>query len=90
MKIGVKTLALFGAIGLFTIGLTVLADVAPPSDYEEECTIAKKCSSGQQCLECPGSYEDYSSTPFCEKTYGRIGYTNQCKTWGASFWKEIW
>ena len=90
MKIETETLALLGAIGLFTVSPTVLADVAPPSDYVEECTIEKQCSPGQQCLECPGSYEDYDSTPFCEKTYGSMGYTKQCTTWGGSFWEEIW
>jgi MYXO-CTERM domain-containing protein len=60
---------------------SVRADLAPPSDYVEQCTIAKQQGRDMECVTCSATHSQACSVP---------GYTRQCTTRGASAWTEIW
>ena len=77
----------------FTVSLAVLgvsgsalADLPPPDDYVETCTVAQQQRSGETCLDCDVSYVDFDA---CANTYEPEGYTKRCQTWGASVYSEV-
>jgi hypothetical protein len=90
MKTKKSVAIVLGLMGFSVVNSIAYADVAPPGDYVESCTIEKTCPEGQECLACPGSYKDYTDTPYCEKTYSGSGYSKACRSWGGSAWTEIW
>lgn len=65
-----------------------LADVPPPPDYVESCTVAKVQQAGQECVSCGDSY--HAKPKACAGRLASQGYTEQCRTAGASTWDEIW
>lgn len=65
----------------------VRADVPPPSDYVESCTVAKQQTAGKQCVSCNAWHGERDK---CEKSLGTKGYEHVCKGWGASSWDEVW
>ncbi len=82
------------AVGLLTACLAILgaarsaqADVAPPDDYVETCTVEEQQGAGETCVTCQVSYEDFEA---CATTYEPQGYTKRCKTAGASFYSEVY
>lgn len=64
-----------------------LADVAPPPDYVETCTVDKQQKDGLTCKECSTGRE---TSDKCKNEWGAKGYTKACKALGATVWKEIW
>jgi hypothetical protein len=63
------------------------ADVPPPPDYVETCTIEKQQTATAECLECRTWVSHMnrcanSLVPYC--------FTKSCKTRGASAWTEVW
>ncbi len=62
------------------------ADVAPPPDYTEQCTVAKQQQDGMTCKSCSAGVSDNK----CKSEWEPKGYKKACKTWGATVWKEIW
>jgi MYXO-CTERM domain-containing protein len=65
----------------------VKADVAPPDDYEERCTLERTCPKGKECVLCPASRRDLDA---CSKQLEEHGFVMKCQSWGASVWDEIW
>jgi len=63
------------------------ADIPPPKDYVEKCTVEKQSGSGRVCHDC----RSYFGNPpdYCAKVLGG-GLTYACKTYGASVWTEVW
>jgi hypothetical protein len=90
MRTKTTVLAVLGSIGVAAGGAIARADIAPPPDYVESCTLEKTCPAGEECVLCPADYRDYSSTPVCEKNLESLSYVKKCKSYGASFWKEVW
>jgi MYXO-CTERM domain-containing protein len=70
----------------FTLSAPARADVVDP-DYEETCTISKQQKDGESCVECSASVSDSKA---CETAHSSDGYTERCKTRGASAWVELW
>ena len=63
------------------------ADVPPPDDYVEECTVEKQQKPGMECNTCGAWHGDREA---CDKSLGTQGYRKMCKGWGASSWTEVW
>jgi hypothetical protein len=63
------------------------ADVPPPEDYVETCTLDQQQKPGEECVACQATYFDDPNP--CQEQYGPLGYSNRCKSWGTSH-TEIW
>ena len=86
-----------GALSLLLLSaVTANADVAPPDDYKETCTLKKQHFNDTECFECRmdvrGSIADAGDDGYCqsEETYTADGYEKKCKSRGGSVWTEIW
>lgn len=66
---------------------TATADVAPPEDYVESCTLEKQQKPGEDCVECSATYFDNPNP--CEAQYANRGYAHRCSSWGTAH-TEIW
>ncbi len=64
-----------------------LADVAPPDDYVETCTLAIQQVPGTECQLCEVTSDNFD---VCSEQYAGTEYARVCATWGASFYDEIW
>jgi hypothetical protein len=62
------------------------ADIAPPRDYVEKCSIEAQQKSGEQCRLCGGSFRGREEC----KQLASQGYRERCRTYGASVWQEVW
>ncbi|MFT5685837.1 MAG: hypothetical protein ACI8RZ_006791 [Myxococcota bacterium] len=60
------------------------ADIPPPGSYVETCTVEIQCgeAEGTTCSGWHGGRED------CEALEAK-GWTEMCKTYGASVWSEV-
>ncbi len=63
-----------------------LADVPPPPDYVESCTVAKQESATTECLACAAYY---GATTRCQTMLASYCYSKVCNTRGASAWTEV-
>lgn len=63
-----------------------LADIPPPDDYVETCTVAQACEG--EGVACGDAY--FGDRGACARQYAEQGYTRACKTRGASTWTEVW
>ncbi len=68
--------------------VTALADVAPPPDYVESCTLANHQRPATECQLCGDAY--HGEPEACRNKLGATGYTRSCRTSGASVWNEVW
>jgi hypothetical protein len=67
------------------------ADVAPPAGYVERCTLDETCPLGKECVLCPADFQDVNQrTSVCETNLGSLGFVKQCRSRGASVWREVW
>lgn len=66
--------------------LPARADVPPPPDYVENCTVAKQQTATTECLECR-AYHGASSR--CQTMLAPYCFTKICKTYGASVWSDV-
>ena len=81
--------------GVIMVGLALMvgettaarADIPPPNDYVETCTVAKQQEGGKVCVACDALHGERDK---CEKSVGTQGYAHVCKGWGASAWTEVW
>ena len=64
------------------------ADIPPPPGYVEGCTAAKQQKRGETCIECRDAY--HADREACTRKWTQQGYTQRCKTSGASVWTEVW
>ncbi|MBN1609835.1 MAG: hypothetical protein JW940_24595 [Polyangiaceae bacterium] len=63
------------------------ADVAPPEDYVETCTLEQQQKPGEECVACQATYFDNPNP--CQEKYDPLGYSQRCSSWGTSH-TEIW
>lgn len=75
------------ALCLSLVPAVAHADVPPPDDYVETCTVEKQAVPGLECQSCSAWHGERDA---CDKTLGQEGYRRMCKSWGASAWSEIW
>ncbi|HJX66178.1 MAG TPA: hypothetical protein VJ860_19740 [Polyangia bacterium] len=85
-KIWYFGLALIAA-GSLTLAGAARADIPPPPDYVETCTLANKQTPTSECLACAADYNNFGRcgpllSPYC--------YSKVCQTWGGSAHTEIW
>ena len=76
---------LVGAFGLASA--PARADLPPPADYVESCTVEHQSAAGKECVLCGEAY--YAKPDACER-HKAGGYEKSCRTRGASTWKEVW
>lgn len=67
---------------LVLIAQLAMADIPPPPDYVESCTVANHGEGCQSCSAYHGGREA------CEALEAE-GYVRRCKTRGASVWSEV-
>jgi hypothetical protein len=79
--------AILSCAPLVVLSGAVRADVAPPPDYKESCTLRAYLGRGEDCEECRAWHGDVAA---CERTLGPRGMERRCRTRGASSWNEIW
>lgn len=75
------------AIALATPSLSARADIPPPEGYVETCTLEKQQKPDTECLSCDAWHGEHDK---CEKLHGASGYTQACRSGGASTWSEVW
>lgn len=63
------------------------ADLPPPPNYVEKCTVENQQQPEEACKVC-GTY--LGARDRCEKEFGTKGYSFRCRTYGASVWREVW
>ena len=69
------------------VASTAWADVAPPPDYVEECTVDQQEGANETCISC----NTYHGEPdACSDEWAPQGYEHRCNTAGASVWDEVW
>jgi hypothetical protein len=67
--------------------LPAWADVPPPDDYVETCTVAKQETSTTECLTCRAYY---GATTRCQTMLEPFCFSKTCKSYGASGWNEVY
>ena len=75
------------SLALLLVAATASADVAPPPGYAGSCTVEKQQKKGEECTSCSAWHGERDK---CQKELGAQGYTQRCKTRGASVWSEVW
>ena len=75
------------AIASSMVSNAALADIPPPRDYVEGCTVERVQKPGERCSSCSAWHGERDA---CEKSLGKAGYEHRCSTLGASVWSEIW
>src|SRR5690349_24233643 len=63
------------------------ADLAPPADFVETCTLEKQASAGQECQACRAYYGNHDH---CSNSLSALGFAQKCRSRGASTWSEVW
>jgi hypothetical protein len=79
--------SMFAALAALSAASNAMADVAPPPNYVERCSIDKVQQSAEHCESCRAWHGDPEA---CSKSLGAQGYQHRCRTNGASAWSEIW
>jgi hypothetical protein len=64
-----------------------VADMPPPAESVETCTLEKQQQSGEECLMCGASDGDPAK---CQKRLAPRGYQRRCRGSGESAWLEAW
>ena len=75
------------SLAVLLFSASSLADIAPPPGYVEQCTVEKQQKKGEECKSCSAWHGERDK---CEKELGTQGYTQRCKSRGASAWSEVW
>lgn len=70
---------------LLLLATFALADLPPPDDFVETCTVAQQALDGKECVSCNANFGGREDCEAHEKT----GYKAACKTYGASVWSEV-
>jgi hypothetical protein len=67
---------------------SALGDVAPPGGRKGgTCNPADQSKDGLECLGCRAYFKNRDH---CEYALGVYGFTQSCRTPGASTWREVW
>ncbi len=88
-----KRLTVLGSASVLTVlaafcASPAHADVAPPPDYVEQCTVTNHQGPRSECVKCGDAY--HGEPEACSSRYAAAGYTRSCRTGGASTWDEVW
>jgi len=75
------------AAGSLTLAGAARADIPPPPDYVETCTLANQQTATSECLACAADYNNFGR---CSPLLSPYCYSKVCKTWGASAYTELW
>ena len=67
-----------------------LADTPPPPGYEETCTVELREQAGTTCKACEASPGAGGDPDVCKKKFASTKFTYVCRTYGGSFWTEVW
>lgn len=78
--------AILTTLSLSLLTITAWADIPPPEDYVEMCTLDIQSENGAECIECGADFQVNT----CADMHAAAGYTQSCQTWGGSAWTEIW
>jgi hypothetical protein len=78
--------ALLAALAVSAAASTARADLVAPG-YKETCTMEKVRAAGKECLECRAFF---GNPEHCSASLQSYGFTQACRTGGASTWGEIW
>jgi hypothetical protein len=70
---------------LLLLSALSFADIPPPDDYVETCTLKIQGVGGRDCNECAGYHGGREPCEALEKD----GYLSVCRTHGASVWTEV-
>lgn len=72
-------------------GSEARADVAPPIDYVEQCTVAKQTTESTECVEC-GETRNPDAKGRCTKLLSGYCFTSACSPWGEARYNhtEVW
>jgi len=76
------------AVGLALEASAARADLPPPPDYVEQCTVVRQQADDELCKRCGGPWHGDSQK--CHRLFEATAFTKRCKTLGASVWDEVW
>lgn len=62
-----------------------LADIPPPPGYVETCTVGNYASAELECTSCSAYFGGREPCEALEQQ----GYSQRCRTSGASVWEEV-
>jgi hypothetical protein len=71
--------ASLSAVSVVSVASVARADVPPPSDYVEQCTLEIQCKDGRAC----GTFHG-EANPECAKAATEAGMEQRCTSWGAT------
>lgn len=78
------------ALATFSIAVfsasSASADVPPPDDYVERCTIEIAKRDGEECV---GRSSWHGDKGEAASYLGNLGFCRRCRTHGASVWSEV-
>lgn len=74
-------------VAALTLSTLARADIAPPPGFVESCTMKAQSAGGKECMSCAAFY---GNSDHCEESLGSYGFTQGCRTGGASVWSEVW
>lgn len=85
-RLGSALVAVALGLGLWLGAGRASADL-PPSPDEPECSVAAAQAEGKSdCTQC----DTYHAEPDKCKSLAAQGYTQSCRSSGASVWHEVW
>lgn len=79
--------ALLTLFATAAFALPAFADVPPPDDYVEKCTVAEKEQPGTKCNTCNGFGPEPDK---CKMQFEGTPYQYVCQTWGGTVYTEVW
>jgi len=82
-----SALALFSFAATLGSAALASADLAPPPGFVETCTLEKQQSAGSECFSCAAYYGNHEH---CPDSLAQYGFTQSCRSRGASVWSEVW
>lgn len=78
---------LAAVFSILTLAAPAAADIPPPDDYVETCTLARYEAAGGDCLACPGGWDSDGCADHPDVTEE---HERCCSSWGASSNTEVW
>ncbi|MBK7584045.1 MAG: hypothetical protein IPI67_28090 [Myxococcales bacterium] len=79
---------LFVGLAVAALGLSAGSARADlPAPGPETCSLEKQQKPGEDCVSCSASFED---TEACKTKHSASGYSQRCRSSGASVWTEVW
>src|SRR3954464_11398121 len=79
--------ALLAALTISILAPSARADIAPPPGYVEACSLEKQSGAGKECFSCSAYHGNFNH---CSESLASYGFSQGCRTRGASVWSEGW